>query len=319
MVSALLVALARPRPVVAGSADAPKWCVELGGPGDGFGCDLGQPCNNAMPFATVAEAIEAARTVPDVVPGVRPDTQFICVEGPGVAYEDVEVDNTDGAFGDWLEIRFPQREEGTLCGDPTTWDSQPMIRYTADSDPEEESSLVIRNLVWRDDECGQRSAPLASAAGGRLVLQQARIRGPESAGAVLSAPVNRVEFHVWDSRIEDLGGPLASGPASVTIRESEIGASDLDGVPLIDVSGNFVLVDRSAVYGNVTRGAPLLRGLRFDVRNSYLVENIVVGGEPLIAAAARVEERLLRSRTTQREARLLREGTRRRTGAEGAP
>jgi hypothetical protein len=80
--------------------------------------------------------------------------------------------------------------------------------------------------------------------------------------------------------------------------------------------------DGSVTFRHAGRELPATAFPRdYGVRQGDVVENKRLGVALALiksSQAERVEERLLRSRTTQREARLLREGTRRRTGAEGA-
>mgnify|MGYP002629188801 CR=1 FL=1 len=294
----------------AASGDLNKWCVDATVSGIVPGCGIPRPCDNATPFASIAEALGAAAAAPDVSPGVRPALQEICVATPGLHTEDITLDNTSGVYGGTVNVVFEQDVAPTWCP------SADGVTLTGDGS----SSVVGLLNLWFD------SALCPASVGGPLVsvrdalLSGGNVRAIGGTGPFL-VQTGFGGTSLTKLRVEGRAGVAIQAEAGVFLTASEISA-------IQPPSGEAVVTARlldfwdSAIFGSVTSGgAPLVEAEGGLFRSSVIAGNVALDGAPLMRfqrPAAGGEDRLsIRSTVISRNALVAVGGSATPVGVQG--
>lgn len=262
-----------------GMARAASWCVDATGIQTDFSM-CGGGCANTSPLFTIAEALDAA-TVEGAQDG-------ICVATPGVHTETVVVDNSAGALGAGLLIAFGGLTNN-FCPDVA---GSPAFTFIGRDEPGPPDQFDLQRIDWRD--CPGAAGPLASVHHASLVLHDSRII--EVGGPVIEAQdVAGTEIvQLNNSRIEAADGVVYRGGASFVLYHSEVSGSvgapgepliEILGHPLVEAHSRAVDLFASALFGNTSQQAPLIRSPQVRISSCVVSGNVVLGGEALIELA----------------------------------
>jgi hypothetical protein len=300
----LLVAVVAPAGLVASPGEAvatEMWCVDPTGTSSAWSCVAGATCENPVPFATIDEAFSGIVAQAAAAPSSQPATAHICVMNPGVHVENVLLDNSTGTVTSEVIVDFPAELERTWCPETSGPPDTPGFDIRGPTSPfAPRWSVLLYDIEWDGGACVADSSLLRVSAAD-VTVQPARILAPSAPG-----PTSLVQFEpslseatvtVWASRVESGRAPFATGPGSVILIESEISGFGVEGASLLDVT-NLVL-DKAAIFGNVTSGAPLVRiSRRLASSASLIAANLVLGSHALLHASFDHPEAELRLATS---------------------
>ena len=252
-----------------------NWCIDPAQSAAGVAaCEQDTtPCMNSTTYATVAEAVAAARLDTSV------SEHRFCVASPAPHTEAIVIDNSDGALGAVVQLRFVNGGGGQgLCVPASAGAAISLIGQSGGG-----SEFDVSNL-WSDfSTCpaDQRVADLLHVTDALVELKYARVAHLVG-GALRSWGW---VFAVFDSgRISNFEGALLAGPAEVAMNNMELsGNRSSVGSPLLDFSQGEAGIVNSALFGNISEGAPLISmGADARFENTLIAANAVLDGSPLI-------------------------------------
>jgi hypothetical protein len=274
---ALIVALLLPSGVNA-AGDTWRWCVDATGTTTVFECQDLFLCDNSTPFGTIAEAIAAASAVPDSATGERPAYQQICVSEPDTHVESVVIDDADGTIGDWLRVEFRTTATTANCADPAAPPTGAMFDVTGRLGPVP-TVFEIMALTGDFSTCAANDRPILRAERLDARLDMGHIEGLDATVVQL----DDASITMARTRVQGNLGAVVLGQGALFTEDVELdGNEPPGGTPLIDVSER-VRLNGSGIFGNVVRGAPLLRlPLPTSIASTVIAANVAIGAEALL-------------------------------------
>lgn len=287
MVALVCSALAR-----TAAADSPvpiehKWCVRADGiPGSWGGCQGPAACSGT--FTSIASALAAAAIAPDPDP-TDPSAHLVCIDSASGHSESVTVDNSTGAYGDYLGLEFAGTSGVSWCDDDDPGRTAGIV-FIGDASPE---PLLEVHRLRTDDSVCSRTRPLVEVQNSRSgVLRSVVVGG--TAPVLSTTSQLDPELHVgglYLSTVEGVNASVVDAGTTIELWDSGIFSSQSNGAPLIAMSASsspggsndtFLDIRGSTIAANATSGAPLLlssEGLL--IRQSTLHGNVVLEG-PLL-------------------------------------
>ncbi len=263
--------------VVPGLAHATDhyYCVDQ----SGFEIDFSRCPDPSCPdgiYPSIQEALVAAEAQPAAT------FSHICVASPAPHVETVDATLTS-ALGDELHVEagpsvFNNGTATHLCPGVASPSGTPVFTLQGGVDS---PRVLIRSLEYRPGLCTNEEAPLAAATDLQveinLVVEGGL--GPVLSGSSVDPDHN---LRINTSLIEGISGSILLADAAGSIVDTEISGSVAEpGVPLVSVSG-FFLLEHAALFNNaVSDGAPLMAfGGRTTLRDSLIAGNLLIGGGP---------------------------------------
>jgi len=258
-----------------------SWCVDAAGTvTDWAACGEAWVCDGTV--TSVADALAAAAATPDFVPDVRPENHTFCVATPGAHTESIHVENGDGVLGGNLLFKYVGTAPVNGC--PAPLGGEPMFLVEGDAQSELDHAVSVLGLRVDAAFCpglGRLGDIEASA----FEVVDSRFEG--GAGPFLAAeqPAPEIRTRVRNSRIAGVAGPLYQGNGRFFLDGSEVSRVESGSASLIAVEGlgAGLEVSDSAIFGNVTRGAPMI-ATESDVlfKIVTVAGNVLMEGAPLL-------------------------------------
>ena len=239
-------------------------------------------CSNTEMLPSLAAGLDAARQAPDVG-GERPNDQLLLnlskSPEPDPDFDQVVIDNTDGAYGQSLHLWMD-----TTASTPALCDPGGLVPLLAITGAPDAGFLVtIRELTTGTAFCGEPVGPLVVATDVDVAAVGVRVVG--GVGPVVdaqSSPGARTSsVSIIESRFEGIDGSaiIASGPVEVIASEVS-GVQGTPGQPVIESLSDRVELIRSALFGNVSEGAPLVSAAQtIGVAGCVVAGNVVIDGD----------------------------------------
>ena len=212
------------------------------------------------PFATFAEAAEAAALLPDV-DGARPDVRIGLDEGQDLI-ETVVIDNSDGQLGAPLRLDFAWR---TICPDPAAPPGEPAVLVRPG--PLEEDIVARLVLDLRTGgPCGSTARPGVRFEGdGRGAVE----------GGLIAGTLDYAVQHTG----EGLGLPGSGGLSVREVRIANCDGAAIDSRPFawlqrVEVVG--CVLDEGSEHRGLVAGGAGTGGM--GIVHSAFVGNLITGG-----------------------------------------
>lgn len=247
-------------------------CVDASGSpwSAGTCCGGGEALAESSPYPSIASALSG-------VAGQGQSSTRVCVQSGPLHEESVSLDFSSGAYGDLVEISF--RSDA-----PVNWCPGPSGGFEFVGPGSGASEARLSGLRTDARVCSSPDSGVATAAGSSLVLDGVRVIGGTGVAVSNSSSFADCSTYITNTRVEARSGPVVNSSCSTWFDRSEVSASTVAGIPLVETTGGAQFwINRSAFASNVAAATPLIRvdGL-FGLFDAVFADNVVLDERPLL-------------------------------------